>query len=133
MGMPAMIWGQGVMCGEDVHANQNNLWDAKCISTSIHMAPHRMFDSNSPSRQQNASQNHRRQSLFRCNLATALLELALVSRQGASDNEPGAAEDADKDGDEGESADTEVVAALFLEGDGVGLEEEVENAVDEAL
>ncbi|KAK6602864.1 hypothetical protein H4I95_06801 [Botrytis cinerea] len=50
---------------------------------------------------------------------------------GGRRNGSGAEENSDEDSDEGEGAEAGGPAARLLEGDGVGFEEEVENAVDE--
>lgn len=65
--------------------------------------------------------------------AAVLLKLAGESGLSDDDDEGDADEDADQDAEEGQGGDTGVCpVADFHEGDGVGFEEEVEDAVDEA-
>lgn len=60
-----------------------------------------------------------------------LFELAREARFGDPGNGSRAEEDPDEDANEGESAEAGCPAPRLLEGDGVGFEEEVEDAVDE--
>ena len=81
--------------------------------------------------QQRAADNHRRQTFFWHGLPAVGGQLLGVPRLGVVDDEAGANDDADGDGEEGEGAEAGGPAAQLLEADRVGFEEEVDDAVDE--
>ncbi|KAM0155729.1 hypothetical protein ACHAQE_006647 [Botrytis cinerea] len=76
------------------------------------------------------TEDHGGETFFGDDLAV-FFELAREAGLGDPGNGSGAEEDSDEDSDEGEGAEAGGPAARLLEGDGVGFEEEVENAVDE--
>ena len=61
-----------------------------------------------------------------------LLELAGEPGLGDNGNGDASKNDANHDTDEWKGTDTAIPAAPFLEGDGIGFKEEVENAVNQA-
>lgn len=81
--------------------------------------------------QQDGADDHRPQSVLGDHLAV-VLEAAPHARLRHVVDVGRAGDDADADGDEGQRAHAEAVAALAVEADRVGLEEEVDEAVDEA-
>lgn len=81
--------------------------------------------------QQSTTDNHRDHPLLGHNIA-GLFHLSSESGLGEVSDEAGSKSDSDNDGCEWESTDASVPAAFLLEGDGVGFEAEVEEAVDEA-
>lgn len=74
-----------------------------------------------------------RKSVFRVCTAALLLRNLDILRVGDEDGEKDRKNGTDEDTEESKTTDTSVPAVADLENDGVGGEEEVENAVDQSL
>lgn len=81
--------------------------------------------------QEQRTDDHGRESFFRDDFVVVFSHFAGESGLGHDGDGDGAEGGADYDGDEGEGAHASVPVALFLKGDGVCFEEEVEDSVDE--
>ncbi len=81
--------------------------------------------------EEGGADDHGDETLLGDGLAAVLGHFSRVPRLGCVGYNAHGDDDTDGDGQEGEGADAEVPAALLLEGDGVGFEKEVEDAVDE--
>lgn len=74
-----------------------------------------------------------RKSVFRVSTAALLLRNLDILRVGDEDGQKNRKNGADENTEESETTDTSVPAVAALENDGVGGEEEVEDAVDQGL
>ena len=81
--------------------------------------------------EQEGADDHRDQSLFGYRLSAVGFHLLPEACVGCVDDDGDADDDADGDAEEREGADAVVPASHFLECDGVGFEEEVEDPVDD--
>lgn len=125
MGIPARTWGTQVMCGELVHANQKSPMGRM-------KEPRIMGGRRSSGITLPCFFSLRAKRVLVTNLKCVSHKLERQGKEKDLHNSHGAEEYSNSDTDEWKSTDTLVPSTLFLEGDRIRLEEQVEDTVNQS-